>query len=78
MLASGWSPGLDPIAAVAVLLTVTAVFSWVNHRYIGLPVTIGVMLIAFFFSFWWASLVGGCSTGSGSVFRFHTVFSLVL
>ena len=41
---------MDPVAAVAVLLTVTAVFSWLNHRYIGLPVTIGVMLIVFFFS----------------------------
>lgn len=34
---------LDLIAA---LVTVSAVFSYVNHRYIGLPTTIGVMLIA--------------------------------
>ncbi|MEM7405795.1 MAG: sodium:proton antiporter [Pseudomonadota bacterium] len=31
---------------IAVLVTVSAVFSYVNHRYIGLPTTIGVMLIA--------------------------------
>ncbi len=32
---------------LAILLTLTAVFSYLNHRYIGLPVTIGVMLISF-------------------------------
>lgn len=31
---------------VAILVTLTAVFSYINYRYIGLPVTIGVMLIA--------------------------------
>jgi CPA1 family monovalent cation:H+ antiporter len=31
---------------LAVLITLTALFSYVNHRYIGLPITIGVMLIA--------------------------------
>ena len=31
---------------IAILVTLTAVFSYINHRYIGLPVTIGVMLIA--------------------------------
>ncbi len=37
---------IQPITVIAILLTVTAVFSWINHRFIGLPVTIGVMLIA--------------------------------
>ncbi len=31
---------------IAILITLAAVFSYINHRYIGLPVTIGVMLIA--------------------------------
>lgn len=31
---------------LAVLITLTALFSYINHRFIGLPVTIGVMLIA--------------------------------
>lgn len=31
---------------IAVLITLTALFSYVNHRFIRLPATIGVMLIA--------------------------------
>jgi Na+:H+ antiporter len=31
---------------LAVLITLTALFSYLNHRYVGLPITIGVMLIA--------------------------------
>lgn len=31
---------------IGLLITLTAVFSYVNHRYIGLPTTIGVMMIA--------------------------------
>ena len=31
---------------IAVLVTLTALFGFINYRYIGLPVTIGVMLIA--------------------------------
>lgn len=31
---------------VAVILTLSAAFAYINHRYIGLPTTIGVMLIA--------------------------------
>ena len=34
----------------AILITLTAAFSYLNHRYIGLPTTIGVMLIALVFS----------------------------
>lgn len=37
---------MDLFTVSAILLTVTAVLSYVNHRVIGLPVTIGVMIIA--------------------------------
>lgn len=37
---------MDLFNIVAILITLAAVFSYINHRYIGLPVTIGVMLIA--------------------------------
>ena len=30
----------------AILMTLSALFSYVNHRFIGLPTTIGVMLIS--------------------------------
>lgn len=35
---------------IAVLLTLTAVFGFINHRYIGLPTTIGIMFIAMIMS----------------------------
>ncbi len=35
---------------LAILITLAAVFSYLNHRLIGLPTTIGVMLIALIFS----------------------------
>ena len=35
---------------VALLITVTAVFSYLNHRLLRLPTTIGIMLIALVFS----------------------------
>ncbi|HVR41817.1 MAG TPA: sodium:proton antiporter [Thermoanaerobaculia bacterium] len=38
------------IDIIAVLVTLAAVFSWINHRFIRLPVTIGVMLIALLMS----------------------------
>ena len=41
---------MDLFTISAVLLTVTAGLSYVNHRYIGLPVTIGVMISALFLS----------------------------
>ncbi len=34
----------------ALLIALTAVFSYLNHRFIGLPVSIGVMLIALMLS----------------------------
>ena len=37
---------MDILHIFAILITLTAVFSYLNHRFIGLPVTIGVMLIA--------------------------------
>ncbi|MCH8269336.1 MAG: sodium:proton antiporter [Acidobacteria bacterium] len=37
---------MDLFNIIAILITLAAVFSYINHRYIGLPVTIGVMLIA--------------------------------
>ena len=36
---------------VALLLAIAALFSYVNHRYLKLPTTIGMMLIALLFSF---------------------------
>jgi len=41
---------MDLFTISAVLLTVTAALSYLNHRYIGLPVTIGVMIAAMFLS----------------------------
>ena len=41
---------MDLFNILAILITLTALFSYINHRYIGLPVTIGVMLIALLFS----------------------------
>ena len=35
---------------IAVLVTVTALFAYLNHRFIGLPTTIGVMMFALGFS----------------------------
>jgi CPA1 family monovalent cation:H+ antiporter len=37
---------MDLFTILAVLITLTALFSYLNRRYIGLPITIGVMLIA--------------------------------
>lgn len=37
---------MDIIHVFAILITITALFSYVNIRYIGLPVSIGVMVIA--------------------------------
>jgi CPA1 family monovalent cation:H+ antiporter len=37
---------LSPFDLIALLITLAALFSYVNHRYIGLPTAIGVMLVA--------------------------------
>ncbi len=54
--------GFFEIAALVVV--VTALFSYVNHRFIGLPTTIGVMLIALVFSL---GLVAAGKLGVASV-----------
>ncbi|MEO7425936.1 MAG: sodium:proton antiporter [Fibrobacteria bacterium] len=41
---------MNVFQTVALLITLTALFSYVNHRFIRLPETIGVMLIALFIS----------------------------
>ena len=35
---------------LALLLTISAVFSYINHRFLKLPTTVGLMLIALLFS----------------------------
>lgn len=37
---------MDFIHITAAVLSLAAAFSYINHRFIGLPTTIGVMLIA--------------------------------
>ena len=41
---------MEALNLAAILITLSALFSYLNHRYIGLPTTIGVMLIALVFS----------------------------
>lgn len=41
---------METLNLAAILITLSALFSYLNHRYIGLPTTIGVMLIALLFS----------------------------
>ena len=41
---------MEALNLAAILITLSALFSYLNHRYIGLPTTIGVMLIALLFS----------------------------
>jgi monovalent cation:H+ antiporter, CPA1 family len=41
---------MDLFELIALLLTLSAVFSYVNHRWIKLPTTIGLMVIALLFS----------------------------
>ena len=42
---------MDLFHILAIIITLTAIFSYVNHRYFRLPVTIGVMTISLIFSF---------------------------
>ncbi|MEO8376623.1 MAG: sodium:proton antiporter [Candidatus Sumerlaeota bacterium] len=37
---------MNPFQILAILMTTTAIFSYVNHRFIRLPMSIGVMLVA--------------------------------
>ncbi len=41
---------MEPLDLAAILITLSALFSYINHRFIGLPTTIGVMLIALLMS----------------------------
>jgi len=41
---------MDLYYTLAILVTLTALFSYINHKFLGLPVTIGVMLIALILS----------------------------
>ncbi|MDJ0958063.1 MAG: sodium:proton antiporter [Arenicellales bacterium] len=41
---------METLNLAAILITLSALFSYLNHRYIGLPTTIGVMLIALLLS----------------------------
>lgn len=42
---------MDLFNILAALISLTAVFSYLNYRYIGLPITIGVMVVALAMSF---------------------------
>ena len=41
---------MDLVTLIAILLVLSALFAYINHRFIGLPTTIGVMLVALVFS----------------------------
>ncbi len=41
---------MTTLNTIAILITLTAVFGYLNHRFIRLPTTIGVMLVALLFS----------------------------
>ena len=41
---------MDLFTIISILITLSAVFSYINHRYIHLPNTIGLMLIALLLS----------------------------
>ncbi|MBT4364378.1 MAG: sodium:proton antiporter [Desulfobacterales bacterium] len=39
---------MEPFHAISILITLAAFFAYVNHRYIKMPMSIGLMLISFF------------------------------
>ena len=41
---------MDLFSTASLLMTVTALFAYVNYRFIRLPITIGVMVISLLFS----------------------------
>lgn len=41
---------MDILDVIAILISLTALFAYVNERYVGLPTTVGVMVIALLFS----------------------------
>ena len=41
---------MDPLSIASLLLTISALFAYINHRFIKLPTTIGIMVISLLFS----------------------------
>jgi CPA1 family monovalent cation:H+ antiporter len=41
---------MDVFQLLSILTTLAAVFSWLNHRYVGLPTTIGLLALSLLFS----------------------------
>ena len=41
---------MEPVYTIAVLITLAAFFTYVNHRYIKIPASIGLMLLSFVMS----------------------------
>ncbi len=41
---------MEPISAIAILVTLAAAFAYVNHRFLHIPMTIGLMLMALLLS----------------------------
>lgn len=62
---------MDLLPLAALLMTLTAVFAFLNHRFLGLPTAIGVMLISLLFS---AGLLAADALGGGLASRMETVF----
>jgi CPA1 family monovalent cation:H+ antiporter len=53
---------MDVFNILALLITLAAGFAWLNHRFLRLPTTIGVMVIALVFSL---AMIGAVRTGLG-------------
>src|SRR4051794_21555294 len=51
---------VSPFAVLSVVIALAALFSWANHRFIGLPTTIGVTFIALAISL---ALIGADALG---------------
>ncbi len=57
---------MDMFELLSVLITLAAVFAWVNHRYLPLPSTIGIMIISMVFSLALVAL-GGVGFNGGTI-----------
>ena len=60
---------MDTFNLLAFLITLAAVFGWVNHRYVRLPGTIGLMVISMAFSLALVALGKAGVAGTGTVTR---------
>lgn len=60
---------MDTFNLLAFLITLAAVFGWVNHRYVRLPGTIGLMVISMAFSLALVGLGKAGVAGTGTVTR---------